>query len=186
MVTLLAAAAGAAAPALMRLLARTRAEPATIDMSDPYEPDAEAFAGAIKAIAAEMDARPRPMEIVFIPASGRDRTFTMDLSSGGACFIVTDSADPGRTARANVRRRWICEHPVPFAIKPGRRTKLYATPVDANRFRVSDRPPRRPPPTLAMLAGSAAAGAGLVCDWPAAAAFGICLAASSALAGLLR
>ena len=168
------AAAGAACALAPLFFRRRRARRLSIDMRDPYEPDARALADAIRAIAARLDACPAPLEIVFYAPDEPGREFVIDLD-GDRNFTVSDPLR-GETAHVDIRRRWICEHPVPLVIKPGRKTRLYAVPVDANRFRVSHVPPREKPSALPILAGAAAAGAGLAADCAELAAAGGCLA----------
>ena len=177
----LAALAGLAIPAVAGAISATRFRKWTIDMSDPYEPDAAALADAIRAIAAEMDAHPRPAKICIKATAEPGRVFTIDADAGGARFKVSDSSAPDRDAVADVRRRWICEHPLPLAIRPGTRTVLYAVPVDANRFRVSPSPPAVRRGAGAVLSGAIAAAAGIFLDSSPLAALGAALSVSAVL-----
>ena len=109
----------------------------TVDADNPRTEDVARY---IAEIAARLDERPEPMRVVFDAPHGLE----LDLESDGRMAIRL----PGRrTCRFDLRRRWIAEHPVPFQLGPHargvlrlrRKAVLYIDPVDANRFRVTDR-----------------------------------------------
>lgn len=124
-----------------RLSMRKRRLPVTVtvDENDPRPVDVAHY---LAEIAERLDERPERMRVVFNAPSGLE----LDLERDGSMTVAL----PGRrTCRFDLRRRWIADHPVPFSIGPcprgflrlRRRAVLYIDPVDANRFRVSDRSP---------------------------------------------
>jgi len=130
----------AAVVPLVRLALRIRAVrrrlPVTIQL-DPDDPTPSHFAECIAQVAARLDERPEPMRLVIRGADKGGLPVVMDSVDSGEAFRITCGAH--RPRRLDLRRRWIAEHPMPLVIRPGKPTVLYITPVDANRFRVSDR-----------------------------------------------
>ena len=104
---------------------------------DPDDPRPQELADCLAALAARLDERPQPMRVAITAAAPGGLPVVLDLLGDGSAFSI--SAGAHRPVKLNLRRRWIPEHPVPLTLRPGRTTVLYATPTDANRFRVSTR-----------------------------------------------
>ena len=121
----------------MRALAARRCLPVTVQL-DPDDPTPEHFAECLAQVAARLDERPERMRLVIRGAAKGGLPVIMDSVDSGAAFRITCGSH--RPRRLELRRRWIAEHPLPLVIRPGRPTVLYITPVDSNRFRVSESP----------------------------------------------
>ena len=115
----------------------------TVDADDPRPADVARY---FAEIAVRLDEHPERMRIVVDAPEG----MALDLEPDGRMAICM----PGRrTFHFDLRRRWIAEHPVPFHLGSGGTSRLarifrsrrlpvlYVDPVDANRFRVTDRLP---------------------------------------------
>ena len=115
----------------------------TVDADDPRPVDVARY---FAEIAARLDEHPERMRIVVDAPEG----MALDLEPDGRMAIRM----PGRrTSHFDLRGRWIADHPVPFPLGPAKpswparifRSRLlpvlYVDPVDANRFRVTDRLP---------------------------------------------
>ncbi len=96
---------------------------------DPDDPQPKDIAGYFAAVARRLDERPEPMRLTIEAPRGTE----MDIDREGRLVFRV----PGRRpAPLDIRRRWIAEHPVPLDLGGG--AVLLITPVDANRFRVSE------------------------------------------------
>ena len=134
---------GAVLPWLIWKLLRKKRLPVTVtvDADDPRPSDVARY---FAEIAARLDERPERMRIVVDAPEG----MALDIEPDGRMAIRM----PGRrTFRFDLRGRWIADHPVPFPLglvkqpwpirifRSRRLPVLYVDPVDANRFRVTDR-----------------------------------------------
>ena len=129
----------------------------TVDADDPRPEDVAKY---LAEIAARLDERPGPMRVEFDAPPGLE----LDIEEDGRMAVRM----PGRrTCRFGLRRRWVADHPLPFKLGPRiggilrlrRKAVLYIDPVDANRFRVSDRRMTASRSALSILASLLAAGA---------------------------
>ena len=115
----------------------------TVDADDPRPADVARY---FAEIAARLDEHPERMRVVVDAPEG----IALDLEPDGRMAIRM----PGRrTFHFDLRGRWIADHPVPFSLGPAkppwparifrsrRPPVFYVDPVDANRFRVTDRLP---------------------------------------------
>lgn len=149
-----------------------------VDRREPELPEFVAHAWA--AVAQSLDGRPRRLRAVVDPHGEVGRKVVMDWEGDGRIAIRVDG-EPAK--RMDLRGRWIPDHPVPLLLtragrvfrRRHRKLRLFFTPVDANRFRVSLRPEFRPPAWLFAVC-SAAAAAGVVFVVPE------CVAAAAGLA----
>ncbi|MBR1920909.1 MAG: hypothetical protein IJ829_02755 [Kiritimatiellae bacterium] len=73
---------------------------------------------------AELDARPRKMKVKVFGDG-----LVVDMREGNPVFSAS-----GETARADYRRRWIAEHPVPVTL--GRASVFTFVPTSGNRVKV--------------------------------------------------
>ena len=125
----------------------------TVDADNPRPADVARY---FAEIAARLDEHPERMRVVVDAPEG----MSLDLEPDGRMAIRM----PGRRAfRFDLRRRWIADHPVPFHLGPGGTSRferifrsrrlpvLYVDPVDANRFRVTDRLPFAVPLAASVL-----------------------------------
>ena len=137
--------AGVVLPWTAWMLFRKKRLPVAV-MVDAAGPRPADVARYLAEIAARLDAQPECMRVVFDAPAG----VLLDMEPDGRMAVHV----PGRrTYRFDLRRRWIADHPVPLDLGNGRlsglrlifrarrRHVLYIDPVDANRFRVSDRLP---------------------------------------------
>ena len=111
----------------------------TVDDDDPKPSDVARY---FAEIAARLDEYPERMRVVFVAPQG----MALDMEPDGRFAIRLQGR---RTCRFELRRRWIADHPVPFALgsrapalplrwsRRRRPAVLYIDPVDSNRFRVS-------------------------------------------------
>ena len=152
---------GAVLPWLIGKLLRKKRLPVTVtvDADDPRPSDVARY---FAEIAARLDEHPERMRIVVDAPDG----MALDLEPDGRMAIRM----PGRrTFRFDLRGRWIADHPVPFPLGPAKQPwparifrsrrlpVLYVDPVDANRFRVTDRLPFAVPIAVYVLLSLAAA-----------------------------
>ncbi len=134
---------GAVLPWMLWMLLRKKRLPVTVTVDDD-DPKPSDVARYFAEIAARLDEYPERMRVVFVAPQG----MALDMEPDGRLAIRLQGR---RTCRFDLRRRWIADHSVPFALGPHspafpwrwlrrrRPAVLYIDPVDANRFRVSDR-----------------------------------------------
>ena len=145
---------GAVVPWMIWKLLRKRRLPVTVtvDADDPRPDDVARY---FAEVAARLDAKPERMRIVVDAPEG----MSLDIEPDGRMAVRM----PGRrTCRFDLRRRWIADHSVPLPLGHGatsrlarmfrrRHLVLYVDPVDANRFRVTDRLPFAVPVAACVL-----------------------------------
>jgi len=123
--------------------------PVTIT-ADPDDPRPTQLADCFSQVAQRLDERPQRMALVVDARNRLGRSAVLDFAPDGTMVV---SVDGHRPKRFSLRRRWIAEHPVPLVLwspgRPKRLCRLFIDPVDANRFRVTERPRARFPMPIA-------------------------------------
>ena len=163
-------------PLLVMWLRRRRWGLPVLVRVDPDDLRPDAVCGYLAEIARRLDERPERMRVVFDGRNREGRAITLDLAQDRTLRIAVEGR---RAARADLRARWIADHPTPLSL---RRAVLYIDPVDANRFRVMSAPPFDVL-ICVYLACSAVATAGLVYLIPEPVAMAVGVAAGCAAAG---
>ena len=146
-----------------------------VDQEDPRPKD---VCGYLAEIARRLDERPERKRIVFHGRCSDGRCPSLDLDKDRRLRV---SMQGRRTETADLRARWIADHPVPIDL---RRAVLYVEPVDANRFRVMASPPFAIPRAVYVLCSLVAA-AGLVFFAPEPVALALGVSIGCAVAGPL-
>lgn len=80
---------------------------------------------------AVLDLSPRPLFLTLDARNASGAAVSIDLADGEPVFRI----DGRRSAKANFRRRWLAEHPVPLDLRDGR-CQLVLEPTTGNRVRV--------------------------------------------------
>ena len=98
------------------------------DRADPHPAELKAY---MAQVFASLDERPRALLLDIDVANERGASVSIDLVDGEPVFIV----DGHKGVKANFRRRWLAEHPVPLVLRRGR-CRLVLEPTTRNRVRV--------------------------------------------------
>ena len=146
-------AVGAAVPWMVRAV-RNRGRMQVSVVIDGESPRPKDVAGYLAEIARNLDERPKRLKVRFVAPPG----VALDLERDGRLSI---SIAGNRPHRFDLRNRWIADHPVPLELNGA---VLYVDPVDANRFRVTDRP-EEAPGAAAYACLSLAAAVALCAGW---------------------
>lgn len=156
---LMSSAVAMAAPFAVRALkSRCGWEPVRV-VFDVGHCKADFIADCWASVARSLDERPRRLRVSVEPCGEVGRNVVMDWERDGRIAIRLDGSP---VKRMDLRGRWIPDHPVPLLLTPAglfrrhRKLRLFFTPVDANRFRVSLRPPFRVPAWLSAVCSIAA------------------------------
>jgi len=108
-----------------------RRERATVRI-DPFDPSPEFLRGCFAEVFASLDERPRPLAVDVYVGSEGGLAASVDMADGNPVFMM-EGLPP---ARADFRRRWLAEHPVPLAFRKRGATRLVMIPTSGNRVKV--------------------------------------------------
>jgi hypothetical protein len=102
---------------------------------DPADPSAAFLSRCFAEIFASLDERPRRLIVDVFIENERGASAAVDLIDGNPAFVVGPAC-----VRADFRRRWLAEHPVPLVLRPRGATRLVFLPTDGNRVKVRRAP----------------------------------------------